>query len=522
MKTTPHRVVLVVLDGWGLAPKGPGNAIALAKKPNLDRMIQEYPNTSLLAAGEAVGLKEGESGNSEAGHLNLGAGRLVWQEKIIVTRSIQNGSFFQNETLLGAIAHARRNRSALHLVGLLSDGQSGHSEPEHLEALLVLCKQQRAKRVNLHLFTDGRDSGPKTALELLRRLEALMRNLEVGQVATVGGRYYGMDRSGNWERIGLMYEAMAHGEGARAASASDAILKSYRRGVTDEFIRPTVIGGGRRVAAGDAVVFFNLRSDRARQLCKTFVAPQECVSDVYDCRGFRPLRRLFFVTLSDFGSDLPGVRVAFVPEELPNTLPHYLGKHDALRQLFVAEREKFAHVTYFFHGGRARAERNESRIRVESLRVATFDRTPAMSAEEITDAVAASMAKNVYSLIVCNYANADMLGHTGSLRQTVRAVEIVDAQMGRLAAAAAETSAEVVITADHGNAERMLDSRTGKIDTGHTANPVPLIVVSRARRRQGLRKSHLSGASLRDVSPTVLQLLELPVPAEMTGASLFS
>ncbi|TSA45040.1 2,3-bisphosphoglycerate-independent phosphoglycerate mutase [bacterium] len=516
--------VLVVLDGWGIAPPSAFNAISMAKKKNYDSFLKQYPATTLEAAGVSVGLKPDEPGNSEAGHLNLGAGRVVLQDKVYITRAIHDGSFFKNKVLLAAIDHVKKNKSRMHLMGLLSNGASAHSEPDHLEALLVLAKKHQLKEIYLHLFLDGRDTPPKEALNLIKKLQLTLNNIGVGRIATISGRYYGMDRAGNWDRVGLAYEAMVHGIGPRAQNAYQAVQESYRRGITDEFVLPTVItetdgtysrnSGVRTIADRDAVIFFNLRSDRARQLTKSFVTPRACKSSVYNNGNFKIFKNLFFVALAGFSHDLPAEIAYPVRPEL-NTLSQYIGKYPHLRQLYVAELEKYAHVTYFFHGGQAFREPNETRVRVPSVGVATFDLAPAMSANEITQTVVDYLGKQIYNLVVVNYANADMLGHTGSLKHTVKAIEVIDKQLGVLAEFAAKHQAALLVTADHGNAEQMKDTVTGKRSNSHTCNPVPFILVDRKYRKRKLNRGALC-----DVAPTILEILDLPRPKEMTGKSL--
>lgn len=499
-------VILVILDGWGVAPRAPGNAISLARKPNFDSLVEQYPVTLLDASGESVGLKSEEPGNSEAGHLNLGAGRLVVQDKVFITESIHDGSFFQNPVLQKVVEHTRRYKSKLHLIGLLSNGASAHSEPDHLEALLVLAKKNNLKNIYLHLFLDGRDTASKEAVVLLRKLIITMNNLQIGRIATLAGRYYAMDRGLNWERTRLAYEAMVSGAGPHVRTAYQAITGAYERGLTDEFVLPTVITDEGLIKNHDAVIFFNLRSDRARQLTKAFVSQQ-----------FKPQRKLFFVTLTDFGSDLP-TEIAYPIRPELNSLSDYLGKYSTLHQLYVAEQEKFAHVTYFFHGGKSIREPNEVRIRIPSVPVSTFDQAPAMSAAAITKTVIDYLEKQIYNLVVINYANADMLGHTGLLKPAIKAIETLDQQLGRLVKFSAAASTALVVTADHGNAERMFDPLTAAPDNTHTTNPVPFIVVDKKFRGKKLR----SGGALSDVSPTILSLLNLPQPREMTGRSLFT
>ncbi|MDP2933059.1 MAG: 2,3-bisphosphoglycerate-independent phosphoglycerate mutase, partial [bacterium] len=387
-----NLVVLAVLDGWGIAPPGRGNAIDFAKKPNYEEFLKVYPNSQLIASGSMVGLKEGEPGNSEAGHENLGAGRTVKQDKVAISDSIHDGTFFKNAAFIEALNHARKYKSRVHLMGLLSDERSGHVEPSHVEALLLFFKRNSFSDVYLHLFTDGRDTPPKSAETVLKRLLLSMNNIGVGQIATISGRYYGMDRAHNYERLFKAYQAMVLGKGRVAESPYKALQKAYDRGETDEFISPTIIpiGGENRkkspvtIADRDAVIFFNLRSDRARQMTKAFVRP-DLLNGNHEAIGeFRQFKSLFFVTMTEFGTELP-VLIAYPTREVFNCLPAYLEKYHDLHQFYISESEKFAHVSYFFHGNNSRLCRNEKRVRIDSKKVATFDLAPAMSAKEITD-----------------------------------------------------------------------------------------------------------------------------------------
>lgn len=521
-----NLVVLAVLDGWGIAPPGPGNAIALARKPNYDGFLKNYPSTQLAASGEAVGLKDDEPGNSEAGHENMGAGRTVKQDKVEILDSIADGTFFKNAAFAEALAHARKHRSRVHLMGLLSDCRSGHVEPQHVEALLAFFKKHDFTDVYLHLFTDGRDTPPKSAEKFLKRLLLVMNNLGVGKVATLAGRYWGMDRANNYSRLYKAYAAMVNGQGRQAASPYQAVRNAYDHGETDEFITPTIIPhtlvpGQKKapvtVADGDAVIFFNLRSDRARQLTKAFVQPELLNGDHEEYGQFREYSDLFFVTMTEFGTELP-VIIAYPTREVFNSLSSYLEKLSHLHQFYISEAEKFAHVTYFFHGNNSRLCKNEKRVRIGSKKVATFDLAPEMSAREITDALVAALRQHLYNFCLVNYPNADMLGHTGDIKATVKAVEAVDENLGRLWAAVKAEGGTLLVTGDHGNAESMIDPLTHEPMHEHTANPVPLLMVdeSLSGKRVLLRPGALS-----DIAPTVLEILGLPKPDEMLGISLF-
>ncbi|MDK2927665.1 MAG: 2,3-bisphosphoglycerate-independent phosphoglycerate mutase [Bacillota bacterium] len=503
-------VVLIVLDGWGERREREGNAVALARTPNLESYVQKYPHALLGAAGEDVGLPAGQMGNSEVGHLNLGAGRIVYQELTRISRAIRTGEFFTNPVLTAAMAQARGR--SLHLLGLLSDG-GVHSHIEHLFALLELARESGLDKVCVHAFLDGRDVPPACAERYLKELEEKCAALGVGEIASISGRYYAMDRDKRWERTALAYRALVAGEGETAPSAQAALQAAYARGETDEFVRPTVLvrpdGSPRgRIADGDTVIFFNFRPDRARQLSHALVDADFGGFD----RGPAP-PRVHFVCLTQYEETLPAP-VAFPPEELHATLGECLAER-GLRQLRIAETEKYAHVTFFFSGGEEKPFPGEERRLVPSPKVATYDLKPEMSAYEVTAAVLEELAAEKFDLVVLNYANADMVGHTGDLPAAIRAVEAVDDCLGRVVPAVLKQGGAVLITADHGNAEEMMDPATGQPHTAHTTNPVPFILVTPEPAAWGVRPGRLA-----DVAPTILELLGLPRPAAMTGRLL--
>jgi 2,3-bisphosphoglycerate-independent phosphoglycerate mutase len=517
-------VVMAVLDGWGIAPPGPGNAIELAKKPNIEKFVKSYPSSKLFASGTSVGLKENEPGNSEAGHENLGAGRVVLQDKVLILESIHDGTFFKNAAFVEALNHARERKSKVHLMGLLSDDRSGHMEPDHVEALLLFFKRNNFDQVYLHLFTDGRDTPPKSAETFLKRLHLAISNIGVGKIATISGRYYGMDRAQNYDRLWKSYDAIVNGKGKTAENAYQAVTQAYQFGETDEFISPTVIPHtdkrGRKgpitIADNDTVIFFNLRSDRARQLTKAFVQPEQLNGNHESFGEFKKFKNLFFVTMTEFGSELPVV-IAYPTRQIFNCLPMYLEKQNELHHFYISESEKFAHVTYFFHGNTNRMCKNEKRFRVESKKVATFDLAPEMSCKEITDTLISHISLGVYNFCLVNYPNADMLGHTGDIRATVKGIEALDVQLGRLYEAVKAKGGTMIITADHGNAEAKIDPITGEKVHEHTTNPVPFILVDEQLKKQ---KVKLRDGSLSDVAPTILELMDLSKPKEMLGISL--
>ncbi len=504
-------LVMVILDGWGLREAGAGNAIAAAITPNINSYLENYPHTVISCSGEDVGLPEGQMGNSEVGHLNMGAGRVVYQEFTRISKAVRDGSFFENDVLRQAVDHVHRNKSSLHLMGLLSDG-GVHSHIDHLFALLDLAGRHWLDRVFVHCFLDGRDVPPDNAGEYIRQLEERIKILGTGRIATVMGRYYAMDRDRHWERTRMAYRALVAGEGLKALSAEAALRESYGRGETDEFVRPTVIEDrdGNPVATvqgGDAVVFFNFRPDRARQLTRAFVDRDFTGFD----RGEAP-GGLYFVCMTQYDKTIEAP-VAFRPQRLKNTLGEVLSAA-GIRQLRLAETEKYAHVTFFFNGGVEPPYPGEERILIPSPRVATYDQKPEMSAPEVTEELLGQLQFNRYKVVVMNYANPDMVGHTGDMEAAVRAVETVDRCLGRVVGAVLEKNGVVVITADHGNAECMRDE-AGNPVTAHTTHPVPFILVGEQFRQAVLRPGRLE-----DVAPTVLHLLGLEKPPEMTGSSL--
>ncbi|WP_066633378.1 2,3-bisphosphoglycerate-independent phosphoglycerate mutase [Desulfolucanica intricata] len=504
-------VVLILLDGWGLSSQEQGNAIAQARKPNMDSFLDRYPHTVLSTSGEDVGLPEGQMGNSEVGHLNIGAGRVVYQELTRITRAIKDGSFFKNPVFLDLIQKVREAGSALHLMGLLSDG-GVHSHIEHLFALLKLAKEQGLEKVFIHVFLDGRDVPPDNAKEYIVALQNKMDELNIGTIATVMGRYYAMDRDRRWERTAKAYEAMVYGKGPVAESPLEAVEESYRREKTDEFVEPTVIirAGEKPVATiadQDGIIFYNFRPDRARQITRAFVDEDFIEFD----RGAKP-PRVSFVCLTQYDKTIQAP-VAFKPQVLKNTLGEVLSKH-GIPQLRLAETEKYAHVTFFFNGGVEAPNPGEERILIPSPKVATYDQKPEMSAPEVTDTFIEQLRQDKFRVIIMNYANADMVGHTGDMAAAVRAVETVDECLGRVVPAVLEKGGVVLITADHGNAEHMIDPE-GNPHTAHTTDPVPFILAA-----DTLTGVKLHEGSLQDIAPTILLLLGLPKPVEMTGKPL--
>ncbi len=501
-------VVLVICDGWGEAPSSPGNAITLAGTPTFDAWRRRCPWTTLEASGEAVGLPAGLMGNSEVGHLNLGAGRVVPQDLMRIDRALADGSFFENPALLEAMEQAGRPGAALHLAGLVSDG-GVHSQERHLFGLLAMAERHRVARVIVHAFTDGRDTPPRSALRYIQNLEDVLGRTG-GEIGTVTGRYYAMDRDARWDRVAKASAALTRGDGERAASAREAVENAYSRGENDEFIRPTVITRperpSRRISEGDAVIFFNFRADRARQLTRALTEPDFSEFDRGD------LLKLKFVCFTRYKKEFT-LPVAFPPLVLEQILAAAWAEH-GIKNLRVAETEKYAHVTYFFNGGVEKAFEGEERLLVPSWRGATYDLHPEMSAAEITREAAAAIEGKAFGALVVNFANADMVGHTGKIPETVKAIETLDACFAGLEAACERSGALLLMTADHGNAEQMLDPKTGQPHTAHTTNPVPFILVNGGARP--LR----SGGILADVAPTILSLQGLPVPKEMTGRDL--
>ncbi len=507
--------VLCVIDGWGVSDRTEGNAIALGSTPHMATWPTTYPYTTLDASSLAVGLPEGQMGNSEVGHLNIGAGFVVYQDSVRISEAIRDKSFFQNPVLLAACDHVKRNDSQLHLMGLLGPG-GVHALSEHLYALLRLAKAQDVNRVFVHAFLDGRDTPPQSAIPYMRELLAAMEEIGVGAVATVSGRYYAMDRDKRWERTAKAYHALVFAEGETAPDPITAIEQSYAAEKTDEFVLPTVITrDGQPVAQvrdNDAIIFFNFRTDRPRQLTRAFVLPD---FDGFD-RG-RQLQNLYYVTMTEYESGLP-VHIAFEQQTVREPLAKVIS--DAgLTQFHTAETEKYAHVTFFINGGREEPFPGEDRRLIPSPKVATYDLQPEMSAYGVTDSVIEAVESGKYDVIMMNFANPDMVGHTGVLEAAIKACEVVDECLGRIAEATLARGGGMLITCDHGNAEQMIDPQTGAPHTAHTTNPVPCIILTpddSPLRHASLR----SGGKLADVAPTVLEILDLPKPSAMTGQSL--
>lgn len=509
----PKPLLLMILDGWGINPNRENNAIALTDPPVMGRLLGEYPSTELNASGMAVGLPDGQMGNSEVGHLNIGAGRIVYQDLTRITKAIRDESFFSNPVLLDCMAGTRAAGGRLHLAGLLSDG-GVHSHNTHLYALLELARRQGMREVFVHCFLDGRDTPPKSAAGYLAALEDEMRRVGIGRVATIMGRYYAMDRDNRWERVEKAYRAMVIGEGKVSASASEAISESYEDGITDEFVLPAVMVDGDVPAGtlrdGDGFIFFNFRSDRAREITRAFTDPEFAGFS----RSVRP-KLASYVCMTEYDETFR-LPVAFGPEELKNILGEVVSRA-GMRQLRIAETEKYAHVTFFFNGGNETPFPGEDRVLVPSPKeVATYDLKPEMSAYGVADELVRRLDEDIYDFIVLNFANADMVGHTGVLEAAKKAIAAVDACVGKVVDAVLSRGGSLLITADHGNAETMVDE-AGNPHTAHTCNPVPFLLLDDSRKMVRLRPGILA-----DIAPTVLELLGITQPEEMTGASLLS
>ncbi len=497
-------LALIIMDGFGIAPAD-GNAIEAAKTPALDKIFSSNPITQIGASGMDVGLPDGQMGNSEVGHTNMGAGRIVYQELTRITKSINDGDFFNNEALNLAMDNALKNGTSLHLFGLLSNG-GVHSHNTHLYGILEMAKKKGLTDVFVHAFLDGRDVPPSSGKDFVAECIEKMAQIGVGKIASVMGRYYAMDRDNRWERVEKAYAAMVYGEGEHNACAVDAVAKSYENDVTDEFVVPTVIEGTKRISANDSVVFFNFRPDRAREITRTFV--DEEFTGFERRNGFFPLT---YVCMTQYDATMPNVEIAFKPQSLTNTLGEYLSKMGKT-QLRIAETEKYAHVTFFFNGGVEKQYEGEDRILVASPKVATYDLQPHMSAYEVTDKCVEAIKSGKYDVVILNFANCDMVGHTGIFEAAVAAVEAVDKGVKAVTDAVEEMGGISLITADHGNADRMYDV-DGSPFTAHTTNPVPFVVVGKDCELR-------SGGCLADIAPTMLEILELPQPEEMTGKSL--
>ena len=503
--------MLMILDGFGDNDNKDGNAIKLAKTPNIDKLMKKYNHTEISTSGLAVGLPEGQMGNSEVGHTNIGAGRIVYQELTRITKSIEDGDFFTNPEFIAAIENCKKNHSKLHILGLVSDG-GVHSHIRHLYGLLEMAKRRDFEDVYVHCFLDGRDTPPASAESYIVKLQEKMQEKEIGKIASICGRFYSMDRDKRWERVQKCYDALVKGEGKKASSAVKAIEDSYQKEVFDEFVEPTVICNGEEPVAtiekNDSVIFFNFRPDRAREITRALVDPE------FNDFEIKKDLNLYFVCFTNYDETMPNVHIAFQKETLHNTFGEYVSKL-GYTQLRIAETEKYAHVTFFFNGGEEKLFKGEDRILVPSPKVETYDLKPEMSAYEVTDKVIEAIQKDYYDCIILNYANTDMVGHTGSLEAAIKAVEAVDECVGKVVKLVEEKEGNLLITADHGNAEQMIDYATGEPHTAHTTNPVPLILVT---KNEKLKLK--TGGKLADLAPTMLDLMNLEKPEEMTGESL--
>ena len=501
-------IAIIIMDGFGISPTQEGNAIANARKPNLERLWKQYPTTTLKASGLAVGLPRGQMGNSEVGHLNLGGGRIVYQDLTRISLAVENGTFASNPVLQEAMNLARKGGSKLHLIGLLSDG-GVHSHITHLYALLEMARSMDLSRVFVHAILDGRDVPPRSALGYFRDLEEKFSQTGTGSTATVSGRYYTMDRDRRWERVEKAYRCLVYGEGLRADSAEEAVRKGYDRGENDEFIMPTVVDDKGMVDDGDSIIFFNFRPDRAREITRAFVDK--------DFQEFatKPIR-VHYTCMTQYDATL-NAPVAYPAENLIDTLGEVVSRA-GLKQLRIAETEKYAHVTYFFNGGKEEVNPGEDRVLIPSPKVATYDLQPQMSAYEVRDELLARLDSGRYDLVVLNFANPDMVGHTGIFEAAVKAVEVVDGCVGEIVNRILSLGGAVLLTADHGNAEKMQDSDTGQPHTAHTTNPVPISLITSDRKSYRLREDGI----LADVAPTALELMHIPQPEAMTGRTLIN
>ena len=500
--------MLMILDGFGINENEKSNAVKLANMPNWNKIIRQNPNTTISTSGLDVGLPEGQMGNSEVGHTNIGAGRIVYQDFTRITKSIEEGDFFSNKELNKAIDNCIKNKTNLHVMGLLSDG-GVHSHVRHLYAILELAKRKDFENVYVHCFLDGRDTPPSSAETYITELEKKMAEKGVGKIATISGRFYSMDRDKRWERIKESYDAMVRGIGEKSNSAVKAIEESYQKEIFDEFVKPTVICNGTepiaKISKNDSVIFFNFRPDRAREITRTLV------DDKFNEFETENLN-LYFVCLTQYDATLPNVHIAYEPNVINNTFGQYISKK-GLKQLRIAETEKYAHVTFFFNGGEEKQYKNEDRILIPSPKVETYDLMPEMSARQVTDKVVEAINSEKYDSIILNYANPDMVGHTGNLEATIKALEVLDECIGRVVEAIQKHNGVLLITADHGNAEQMIDYVTGDPHTAHTTNVVPLVIL-------GMENIKLKKGRLSDLAPTMLDIMELEKPKEMTGESL--
>ena len=502
-------VMLMILDGFGINEKTDGNAVKLAKTPNIDKLMKKYPNTIMYTSGLKVGLPDGQMGNSEVGHTNIGAGRIVYQELTKITKSIEDGDFFAIPEFIEAIENCKKHNSKLHILGLLSDG-GVHSHIRHLYGLLEMAKRRDFEDVYVHCFLDGRDTPPASAEGYITQLEEKMKEKGVGKIASISGRFYSMDRDKRWDRVEKAYKALVYGEGEKATSAISGIEASYQKEVFDEFVEPTVIVNNdtpiATIGENDSVIFFNFRPDRAREITRAIVDPE------FD--GFETEKiNTYFVCFTNYDETMPNVKIAFKKEPLVNTFGEVVSKN-GLKQLRIAETEKYAHVTFFFNGGEEKQYPGEDRILVPSPKVATYDLQPEMSAPIVTEKVVEAINEDKYNAIILNFANPDMVGHTGSLPAAIKAVETIDECVQKVVDAMLAHNGTILITADHGNCEQMIDYKTGEPHTAHTTNPVPLILVTNDETLK------VKSGKLADLAPTMLEILGIEKPEEMTGESI--
>ncbi|WP_438864031.1 2,3-bisphosphoglycerate-independent phosphoglycerate mutase [Neptunicella sp.] len=500
-------LVLIIMDGWGYREDTTNNAVAQANTPVLDKLVEQYPNTLISGSGLDVGLPDGQMGNSEVGHVNLGAGRIVYQDFTRITKSIQDGDFFSNPVLVDSIDKAVKADKAVHLMGLLSDG-GVHSHQDHIFAAIKLAAQRGAKKIYLHAFMDGRDTPPRSAEGALKQADALFAELGVGKTATIVGRYYAMDRDNRWDRVQAAYDLMTQGKGSQANSAVEGLQAAYANDKNDEFVPATVIGDAVPMEDGDTLLFLNFRADRAREITHAFVDKD---FDGFERQSTPQLAAFVMLTQYAASIDAP---IAFAPEELKNVMGDWLAQHHKT-QLRISETEKYAHVTFFYSGGREELYDGEERILVPSPDVATYDLQPEMNSTELTDKLVGAIESGKFDVIICNYPNGDMVGHTGVLSAAIKACEAVDHCIGRVTEALQKVGGECLITADHGNAEKMVDADSGQAHTAHTSGPVPFIYFGRDANVR-------SGGTLSDVAPTMLHLMGMPQPAEMTGTPIMT
>ena len=499
-------VALIIMDGYGLRNDTEGNAICAAKTPNLDKYFASYPNSKLMASGLDVGLPDGQMGNSEVGHTNIGAGRVVYQLLVKISKDIEEGKILNNKAILDAIENCKKNASALHLMGLLSDG-GVHSHIEHLFGIIEMAKKNGLKDVYVHCFMDGRDVSPTSGVEYMKSLSDKLGEIGIGSIATISGRFYAMDRDNAWDRVNKAYDAIVLGDGVYENDAVEAMNNSYANGVTDEFVVPTVVDKNGQVKENDSVICFNFRPDRARQITRTFVDPE---FNGFERKG--GMKKVHYVCMAQYDESMPNVSVAYPPEQLTMTFGEYVSKQ-GMTQLRIAETQKYAHVTFFFNGGEEQQFEGEERILIKSPDVETFDLKPEMSAYEVTDAVIEAINQDKFDVIILNYANCDMVGHTGIFEAAVAAVEAVDECVGRTVEAILNKGGKAIITADHGNADCLVDPETKNVFTAHTTNPVPMILA-------GAGDVKVKDGRLCDLCPTMLELMGLKKPEEMTGESL--